>query len=115
MKKKREQIEKEIMQKNPKALSILLSKERTLLAKERTMIALSQLALGLAAFGFLVIRFFTDVGYEWFMAIGVGFVIVSVWLFWHAFKEYRHYQRKLAHLHQKRGHLDVVYLSELEI
>jgi uncharacterized membrane protein YidH (DUF202 family) len=111
----REEFEENLMRKNPRALSVLLSKERTLLSRERTSISLAQLALGIAAFGFLVIRFFTDPGYEWFLAIGVGFVIVSAWLFYHAFREYRHFGKKLAKLHEKRGHLDTVYISDLEV
>lgn len=110
----REEREEKLMAKRPDAMGILLSKERTLLSRERTAISLAQLAMGLAAFGLVVIRFFTDPGYEWFLAIGLGFVLVSAWLFWHAFKEYRHFRMKLAHLHEKRGHLDVVYITELE-
>jgi len=110
----REELEEKIMHKNPKALNVLLAKERTLLARERTAIALSQLALGIAAFGFLVIRFFTDPGFEWFFGIGIAFVIISAWLFFHAFKEYSYFKKKLAHLHSKRGHLDIVYMNELE-
>jgi len=113
--KEREQLEEKVMQKNPSAIDILLSKERTILSKERTAIALAQLGLGIAAFGFLVIRFFSDADYEWFLAIGVGFVAVSIWLFYHAFRDYRHYKWQLNHLHEKRGHLDVVYLDEFEI
>ncbi len=113
--KDREQFEEKVMQKNPSALSILLSKEQTLLSKERTAIALAQLGLGIAAFGFLVIRFFSDAEYEWFLAIGIGFVLVSGWLFLHAFRDYRHYLWQLKHLHEKRGHLDVVYMREFEV
>ncbi len=113
--KEREYLEEKIMRRNPKAIEILLSKERTLLSKERTAIALAQLALGIAAFGFLVIRFFSDANYEWFLLIGIGFVAVSMWLFYHALRDYRHYRWQLSHLHEKRGHLDVVYLQGFEI
>lgn len=111
----REVSEERIMKVMPGGIEILLSKERTLLSHERTMIAVAQLALAITALGFLIIRFFADEsGYEWFFVIGTGLVIVSGWLFYHAFRDYRHYQKKLAHLHEKRGHLDEVYLSELE-
>jgi len=109
----REKVEEKIMKEEPEIIEILLSKERTLLSHERTMIAIAQLALAITALGFLIVRFFaTDPGYEWFLLIGTGLIIVSAWLFYHSFKDYRHYQRKLAHLHEKRGHLDRVYLSE---
>ncbi len=109
----REKVEEKIMREEPEIIEILLSKERTLLSHERTMIAIAQLALAITALGFLIVRFFADdPGYEWFLAIGIGFVLVSAWLFYHSFKDYRHYQRKLTHLHEKRGHLDRVYISE---
>jgi uncharacterized membrane protein YidH (DUF202 family) len=110
----REEYEEQLMRKNPPALSVLLSKERTLLSRERTATALAQLALGIAAFGFLAIRFFADGEYEWFLQVGLIFVLVSGWLFYHAFRQYRHFQKKLANLHNKRGHLDTVYGTELD-
>lgn len=111
----REMLEELMMQKNPVELDILLSKERTLLSRERTSIAVSQLALAVAALGFVVVRFFVDPGYEWFLALGVGLVGMAVWLFYYSFKDYRHFQKKLRRLHEYRGHLDVVYVSDLEV
>ncbi len=108
----REDLEGEFMKTNPAAIEILLSKERTLLSRERTAIALGQLALGIAAFGFLVIRFFAgDTGYDWFMAVGVGAVVLALYLTYHAWKDYQHFKKELENLHNKRGHLDKVYVS----
>ncbi len=113
--KDREQLEKEMSEKNPKVIEILLSKERTLLSRERTAIALGQLALGVAAFGFLVIRFFAgDTGYEWFMALGLGAVALSGYLTYHSWRDYKHFQKELTHLHKQRGHLDTVYIPDFE-
>lgn len=110
----REEIEERIMHDNPKLMEVALSKERTILSRERTAIALAQLALGIAALGFVVVRFFTGVDYQWYLALGVAFVIVSAYLFYHSFKDYRHLQKKLRHLHDSRGHLDRVYCEEME-
>jgi uncharacterized membrane protein YidH (DUF202 family) len=113
--KTREEVEEGLMKKNPVAIEILLSKERTLLSRERTAIALGQLALALAAFGFLVIRFFVgDSGYNWFLIVGIGSVVLAAYLTYHAWKDYKHFQKELTHLHRKRGHLDEVYVQELE-
>jgi uncharacterized membrane protein YidH (DUF202 family) len=112
--KKREEIERREMEKNPGVVSTLLAKERTLLAKQRTSIALAQLGLGLVGFGLLVIRFFTEGDYEWFLWIGLVFVAASACIFYHAFMLYRKYKKKLERLHNMRGHLDMVYVKELE-
>ncbi len=111
----REMLEELMMQKNPVELDILLSKERTLLSRERTSIAISQLALAVAALGFVVLRFFVDPGYEAFLALGAGLVVMSVWLFYYSFRDYRHFQTKLRRLHDLRGHLDTVYVSDLDV
>ncbi len=113
-KNERELLEERIMKNDPSAVQVLLSKERTLLSKERTSISLAQLGVGIAAFGFLVLRFFVDGQYDWFLGVGVIFIAVSVVVFWHAYKDYRHYRTQLNKLHNKRGHLDVVYIEELE-
>jgi hypothetical protein len=54
-------------------------------------------------------------GYDWFIAVGIGLVAISGWLFYHAQKDYMHFKKKLANLREKRGHLDVLYLKELGI
>ena len=110
--KNREQLEEKVMQKDPSLVRTLLSKERTLLAKQRTAISVAQLGLGLAGFGFLVIRFFADPGHEWFLGLGILFVIASIFVFYHSFKLYRKFKHKLDHLHEKRGHLDKVYTKD---
>lgn len=111
---KREAIESGMMHNQPSAVNVILAKERTLLARERNSVGLAQLALGIAAFGFVIIRFFTDAGYEWFIFVGLGFVLVSSLLFYHAFKEYVSFKHKLDKLHDLRGHLDTVYIEEIE-
>lgn len=113
-KKERELLEERIMKDDPSAMQVLLSKERTLLSKERTSISLAQLGVGIAAFGFLVLRFFVDGEHGWFLSVGLIFIGVSVAIFWHSFREYRHYRWQLKKLHKKRGHLDIVYVEELE-
>jgi len=109
---KREAEERRLLKKNPDMIGVLLSKERTLLSRERTTISIAQLALGIAALGLVVVRFFADVSHEWFLAVGWGLVAIAVLLFYHSFKEYRHFQNKLWRLHQKRGHLDELYGEE---
>jgi uncharacterized membrane protein YidH (DUF202 family) len=113
-KKERENVEENVMKKYPEAINILLSKERTLLSKQRTAIALAQLGLGIAAFGFLVLRFFVDAGYEGYWVVGWIFIAVSLFLFYYSFDLYRHYRKQLGKLHERRGHLDMVYVEELE-
>ncbi len=101
-----------MMKENPHAIEVILSKERTLLSNEQTAISLSQLALGVAAFGFFVIRFFADEpDYRWFMALGIGSVVLSALLAYHAWHDYKHYRAELCHLHNKRGHLDKLYVD----
>jgi len=115
MKRQGEELEEKLMHDNPAVIEVLLSKERTLLSRERTAIALGQLALSVAAFGFIVIRFFTEgPNYEWFMAVGVGAVILAGYLTFHAWREYKHFKVELENLHRKRGHLDSVYVEGLE-
>jgi|GEM_PF-1847873 len=109
--RKRELEEIKLIKKNPKLLDTLLSKERTLLSRQRTVISIAQLALGIAALGLVIIRFFVDVEHFWFIALGWGMVIVAAYLFYHSFIEYRHFQKKLAHLHMGRGHLDKLYIE----
>lgn len=105
-----DKFEELLMKRNPAAMEVLLSKERTLLSHERTAISLGQVALAAAAIGFTIVRFFSDEpGYGWFMLIGIGTVILSGFLTYHAWKDYRHYQKELIHLHSKRGHLDEIY------
>jgi uncharacterized membrane protein YidH (DUF202 family) len=112
---KRDELEKEYMEKNPKVLDVVLAKERTLLSRERTAISLGQLALGVAVFGFAVIRFFAgDAGQEWFFAVGAGAILLSGYLTFHAWHEYKHFQMELDHLHSKRGHLDSIYVEGFE-
>ena len=96
MKQQREELEEKFMRDNPGVIEVLLSKERTLLSRERTAIALGQLALSVAAFGFIVLRFFTGgPSYEWFMALGVGAVILASYLTYHAWRYYRHFKMEL--------------------
>ena len=111
---KREKVETKLMKSDPKVMEILLSKERTLLSRERTVIAVAQVALGIAALGVVMVRFFGNVGYEWFIPLGVSLVVISGYLFYHSLKDYRHLQKKLQHLHESRGHLDRVYSKELK-
>ena len=110
----REQLEENAMKKDPGVVRTLLAKERTLLSKQRTAIALAQLGLGLIGFGLLVIRFFTEGAYDWFLWVGLVFVLVACYIFYRAFVLYRKYVHKLKHLHGMRGHLDVVYAKEFE-
>jgi len=111
---KREELETKIMRSDPGLMEILLSKERTLLSRERTVIAISQLALGITALGVVIVRFFGDVGYEWFVPLGLGLVMISGFLFYHSLKDYKHLQKKLYHLHESRGHLDKIYYGRLK-
>lgn len=111
----REKLEERLTATHPAVIEILLSKERTLLSRERTAIALGQLALGVAAFGFFVIRFFAgNGGFDWFILLGVGSVILAAYLTYHAWHDYNHFKKECNHLRSKRGHLDMVYAKEME-
>jgi len=110
----RELSEAELMKRAPDAVQVILAKERTMLSHERTVISLAQLSLGIVTLGFFIVRFFADdPRYEWFLLVGAGLIIVSGWLFYHTFKDYAHYQKKVQHLHERRGHLDMVYIEEI--
>lgn len=110
-----EEFEEKLMHDNPGIIEVLLSKERTLLSRERTAIALGQLALSVAVFGFIVLRFFTGgPSEEWFIFVGAGAVVLAGYLTFHAWRDYGHFKKELENLHRKRGHLDSVYVEGLE-
>ncbi len=103
--KKRLLEEKTLMSKNPRMLEIILSKERTIESKLRTSISIAQTAIGLAALGFAVVKFF-EAGAIHYM--GYAILLLSFALSVYGVKRYSHYKKEIKRLECHHASLEMV-------
>ncbi|MFT7183918.1 MAG: uncharacterized membrane protein YidH (DUF202 family) [Oceanicoccus sp.] len=112
--------ERSINRSNPSITTVRLSRERTFLSRERTLLShkrtcLSQvrLSVGIAALGFGVIRLFEDSPHsEAMVTLGFGFLLLSAFIGFFSWLDFRKYVYHLEKIRQNRGKLDEVYFDE---
>ena len=74
-----------------KKYSDILAEERTLLAEQRTLLAKIRTAIGIAALGFALIRFFQDEKYAFLVNVGWFLIVGSILLFlWGEIQYFQH-------------------------
>ena len=104
----REMEEKQLMQKDPNLMNVLLAKERTIEAKLRTTLSTINTATAVGAFGFALIKFFE--GNEMAINLGIILLFCALLLALYGIKRFIHYYHESNAI--KRHRADLAELIE---